>query len=161
MVLNTWCTVVWGTTSVLAQPWISGEVDNTSVLCSRLFASVLRRKKLGLTKLCSLKFGAGHRQLTIFTRKRLFLSLKWRRNFCRFKLHATCTCTSLMAAILWNTNSTRKDTRQLWMRNGASETKDNYQILSSRSIPSFHTRFCCCCIFLGCKPARRMGKRES
>lgn len=112
MVLNTWCTVVWGTTSVLAQPWISGEVDNTSVLCSRLFASVLRRKKLGLTKLCSLKFGAGHRQLTIFTRKRLFLSLKWRRNFCRFKLHATCTCTSLMAAILWNTNSTRKDTRQ-------------------------------------------------
>lgn len=90
----------------------SGVVDNTSVLRLRLFSSVLRRKKLGLTKLCSLKFGAGHRQLKIFTRKMLFLSLKWRRNFSRFKLHATCTCTSLMAAILWNTNSTGKDTRQ-------------------------------------------------
>lgn len=90
----------------------SGVVDNASVLRLRLFSSVLRRKKLGLTKLCSLKFGAGHRQLKIFTRKMLFLSLKWRRTFSRFKLHATCICTSLMAAILWNTNSTGKDTRQ-------------------------------------------------
>lgn len=51
----------------------SGEVDKLSVLCSRLFSSVLRRKKLGLTKLCSLKFGAGHRQFRFLQKRGFFV----------------------------------------------------------------------------------------
>ena len=47
----------------------SSEIDSASVLRSRLFSPVFRRKKQGLTKLCSLEFRAGHRQLIIFYKK--------------------------------------------------------------------------------------------
>ena len=51
-------------------------------------------------------------------------------------------------------------TMQLWVRSDASKTKNNYQILSSRSTTSFYGCFCCCCVSSRCKPARRMGTSE-
>lgn len=112
MVLNSWCTVVWGTTSVLTQPWIAVKLTNFPFCVQDSSLRYCVERSWDWQNYVHSSLGLVTDNFD-FYKKEAFLSFKkWRRNFCRFKLHATCACTSLMAAILWNTNSTRKDTRQ-------------------------------------------------